>query len=67
MKKIEEVFQKRKEMKAQEEAKELQRANACIKAMPTLFPNDIRVPKSGHIHVSGWNYLKNFSFVRVYV
>lgn len=45
MKKVEEMFKHNKEVKRQSEAAELQRASACIHAMPTLFPDDIMVPK----------------------
>ncbi|KAF5397240.1 Leukocyte receptor cluster member 1 [Paragonimus heterotremus] len=46
MNKINDWFEKRREEKAKEEAKSMQRANACIAAMPTLFPHDILVPKN---------------------
>ncbi|KER26016.1 hypothetical protein X801_07956, partial [Opisthorchis viverrini] len=46
MNKITEWFEQRREEKAKEEAKVLQRANTCIAAMPSLFPNDIAVPKT---------------------
>ncbi|CAH8872395.1 unnamed protein product [Trichobilharzia szidati] len=45
MKKVENMFKHHKEMKKQQEASELQRANACMHAMPSLFPDDIIVPK----------------------
>ncbi|TGZ64507.1 hypothetical protein CRM22_006342 [Opisthorchis felineus] len=46
MNKITEWFEQKREEKAKEEAKVLQRANTCIAAMPSLFPNDIAVPKT---------------------
>ncbi|CAH8566426.1 unnamed protein product [Schistosoma turkestanicum] len=53
MKKVEEVFKHNKELKRQSEAAELQRASACIRAMPTLFPDDIMVPKYPNRKASG--------------
>ncbi|KAF6768130.1 hypothetical protein AHF37_11240 [Paragonimus kellicotti] len=44
MNKISDWFEKRREERAKEEAKSMQRANACIAAMPTLFPHDILHP-----------------------
>ncbi|CAH8492933.1 unnamed protein product [Dicrocoelium dendriticum] len=46
MNKISEWFEKRREEKAREENQRLRRANSCITAMPSLFPNDIAVPKT---------------------
>lgn len=45
MKKCEMVFQQKKEMKALEEERELKRASVCMNAMPSLFPDDISIPK----------------------
>lgn len=46
MNKISEWFEKRRKEKASEENQRMRRANSCITAMPSLFPNDIAVPKS---------------------
>lgn len=45
MNKVTEWFEKKRDEKAREELKLLQRASSCIAAMPSLFPNDISVPK----------------------
>ncbi|CAL8081597.1 unnamed protein product [Calicophoron daubneyi] len=45
MNRVSEWFEKKRMEKAREEAKLLQKANSCIAAMPSLFPNDISVPK----------------------
>ncbi|KAH8864159.1 Leukocyte receptor cluster member 1 [Schistosoma japonicum] len=54
MKKAEEIFRHNKELKKQSESAELQRASACIHAMPTLFPNDVIVPKHLKTKVKTW-------------
>ncbi|CAH8609217.1 unnamed protein product [Heterobilharzia americana] len=53
MKKVEEMFKNNKELKRQREAAELQRASACIHAMPSLFPDDIIVPRHQSLKIIG--------------
>nr|CAH8873544.1 unnamed protein product [Trichobilharzia regenti] len=59
MKKVENMFKHHKEMKKQQEASELQRANACIHAMPSLFPDDIIVPKHQNQKIAAQKKVEN--------